>query len=141
LSTVSPNNPCPCESGKKYKKCCRPYHMGMTVPSPEALMRSRYTAYAIGHMRYIMNTTHPQSEWHQNNSESWLKELTRLTHENNYLGLTISETTFSDDGTVGWVTFTAKITQNGEDISFTEKSRFEKHNNQWMYLSGEITSA
>ncbi|MEL6269373.1 MAG: YchJ family metal-binding protein, partial [Chloroflexota bacterium] len=64
MSSIPPNAPCPCDSGKKYKKCCRVYHMGVPAPTPEKLMRSRYTAYAAGNMTYIMATTHPESECH-----------------------------------------------------------------------------
>ena len=38
---------CPCGSGKEYGECCEPIIKGTALAqSPEALMRSRYTAYA-----------------------------------------------------------------------------------------------
>jgi SEC-C motif-containing protein len=87
-----------------------------------------------------MKTTHPQSEWYRDNTEKWERELNRLTENNIYMGLTVGQTALSDDESVGWVTFTAKIMQKDEDISFTEKSQFEKHNGEWKYLSGDIMS-
>ncbi|ADI37740.1 hypothetical protein wcw_0367 [Waddlia chondrophila WSU 86-1044] len=38
-----------------------------------------------------------------------------------------------------FVTFKATLSQNGQDISFTEKSRFLKKNNQWLYASGIVS--
>lgn len=32
----SPNDPCPCGSGKKFKKCCNKPH-GVTPPTPEEI--------------------------------------------------------------------------------------------------------
>jgi SEC-C motif domain protein len=46
---------CPCGSLKNYTDCCEPFITGKSVaPTPEALMRSRYSAYvkvATGHLR------------------------------------------------------------------------------------------
>ncbi|HHD72452.1 MAG TPA: zinc chelation protein SecC, partial [Epsilonproteobacteria bacterium] len=28
MAKYSPNLPCPCQSGRKYKKCCALYHKG-----------------------------------------------------------------------------------------------------------------
>ena len=43
---------CPCDSGRPYAACCAPWHAGLNVgmhaPSPEALMRSRYSAFVLG---------------------------------------------------------------------------------------------
>ena len=38
-------------------------------------------------------------------------------------------------GDVGWVTFCATLMQAGRDVSFTEKSRFERVNGRWPYHS------
>ena len=40
---------CPCLSGDTYGACCGRYHSGAaTAPTAEALMRSRYSAFAVG---------------------------------------------------------------------------------------------
>lgn len=138
MSSIPPNAPCPCGSGKKYKKCCRVYHMGVPAPTPEKLMRSRYTAYAAGNMTYIMATTHPESEWHRENAAQWEKELTGLTGSSEYVGLVVHSAPEPNSDS-GEVTFTAKIMQNSEDISFTEHSRFKKHDERWKYVDGNIS--
>ena len=51
---------CPCNSGLDYADCCAPYISGARkAPGPEALMRSRYTAYALQIMPYLAATLHP----------------------------------------------------------------------------------
>ena len=48
---------CPCGSGKPLSACCGPYLEGKEdPPTPEALMRSRYTAYTQGNLDYIEKT-------------------------------------------------------------------------------------
>ncbi|MFT3943548.1 MAG: YchJ family metal-binding protein [Ancrocorticia sp.] len=50
---------CPCQSGKAYGICCGPYHNGENAPNAEALMRSRYSAYALRNEDYVLETWHP----------------------------------------------------------------------------------
>lgn len=48
---------CLCGLRKEYAACCGPYLEGKKkAPNPEALMRSRYTAFAKGNMDYIEKT-------------------------------------------------------------------------------------
>jgi SEC-C motif-containing protein len=52
--------PCPCGSGKPYSDCCEPLISGAQVAeSPEALMRSRYTAFATQQVGYLEHSLHP----------------------------------------------------------------------------------
>ncbi|WP_130537358.1 hypothetical protein [Thiomicrorhabdus indica] len=42
---------CPCHSGKSYEQCCRLFHLDFyQAQTAEDLMRSRFTAFAIGSM-------------------------------------------------------------------------------------------
>ncbi|MBJ7449651.1 MAG: hypothetical protein JHC93_04750, partial [Parachlamydiales bacterium] len=50
---------CPCHSSLDYEKCCKPFHDGIPAPTALALMRSRYSAYALHLIEYIIATTHP----------------------------------------------------------------------------------
>ena len=55
---------CPCCSGLLYQECCEPYHLYQKVaPTAEALMRSRYAAYAIPNGAYLMQTTFPSKRF------------------------------------------------------------------------------
>ena len=52
------SRPCPCTSKKPYDRCCGPYHSGGKVPeTAEQLMRSRFSAYALGKADYLRTTT------------------------------------------------------------------------------------
>lgn len=51
---------CPCGNGNRYETCCGPYIEGKVFPpTPEALMRSRYTAYTRANIDYIIKTMKP----------------------------------------------------------------------------------
>ncbi|WP_440711629.1 YchJ family protein [Herbiconiux sp. YIM B11900] len=53
---------CPCLSGETYAECCAPYHRGEAdAPTAERLMRSRYSAFAVGDPAYLLATWHPQT--------------------------------------------------------------------------------
>lgn len=55
--------PCPCGSGQTCLDCCGLWHTGLRegrhAPTPEALMRSRYSAYVLGLIDYLLATWHP----------------------------------------------------------------------------------
>ncbi|MDH5490482.1 MAG: YchJ family metal-binding protein, partial [Myxococcales bacterium] len=53
---------CPCGSGSKQNECCGPLMQGEAqAETAEALMRSRYSAFAVGNVEYIVATHHPES--------------------------------------------------------------------------------
>lgn len=55
-----PVSRCPCLSGSPYDECCGPFHAGAAAaPTAERLMRSRYSAYAVGDVAYLLRTWHP----------------------------------------------------------------------------------
>lgn len=53
-----PGGPCPCGSRKAYALCCWRWHSGEVAPDAEALMRSRYAAYVMKRLDYILATWH-----------------------------------------------------------------------------------
>jgi len=119
----SPNNPCPCGSGKKYKKCCQIYHKGKIAKTALELMKSRYSAFAVGEIDYIIKTSTFQKDFDDLKSFSQNCDFKKLEI------LDYSENT---------VTFKATIICNGEDNSFSEKSFFIQKNGRWYYDKGEI---
>ena len=56
--TPDADDPCPCGGGP-YGACCGPLHAGAAAPTALALMRSRYSAFALGLPRYLLDTWHP----------------------------------------------------------------------------------
>lgn len=61
---MTPTIPCPCGSDKSYATCCEPLHCGhaeKVATSVEALMRSRYSAFALGLSDYLIASWHPDT--------------------------------------------------------------------------------
>jgi SEC-C motif-containing protein len=53
---------CPCGLPLPYPQCCGRYHAGpATAPTAEALMRSRFTAFALGDADYLRRSWHPST--------------------------------------------------------------------------------
>ncbi len=117
---------CPCCSGLPYEKCCAPYHAGAAAPTPIALMRSRYSGYALKKIDYLIETTHPNLRQIGEDRD----EIAKFSNETSFEGLEILEV----EGP--YVTFRAHLSREGKDVSFTEKSRFEKVDGKWKYHSG-----
>ncbi len=112
---------CPCKSEKSYKQCCRPYHKGKRPLTPTLLMRSRFAAYALGKVGYIIKTERLEMP-------SQRDDLRRFCDQTDFVGLQILAETEST------VTFHAILLQNGRDASFTERSLFEKQRERWLYI-------
>ncbi|MEP6191186.1 MAG: YchJ family metal-binding protein, partial [Marinobacter sp.] len=52
---------CPCGFTLAYEQCCQPLHRGEAAATPEALMRSRYSAFVVGQADYLLATWHPST--------------------------------------------------------------------------------
>ena len=124
---------CPCHSERPYKKCCQPYHNGRSPQTPTALMRSRYAAYALGKIGYIIQTEHKENQRSPKEMVAWRKDLKFFCQNTHFLGLQVlgEESLGEDQATV---TFKAILMQGGKDASFTECSVFERVNGRWFYL-------
>jgi SEC-C motif-containing protein len=84
-------------------------------------MRSRFAAYALGKVGYIIQTerlAEPSSR----------ESLRRFCEQTEFVGLQIL------DETEETVTFRATLLQNGRDASFTERSLFVKERGRWLYV-------
>jgi SEC-C motif domain protein len=130
----SRNQPCPCGTGRRYKACCLPLHGGTAAASAQALMRSRYAAYALGIVRYILRTTHPAGPHHRADTKAWAAEVEAFCSHTQFTGLRVDES--HEDGDRGEVAFFASLTREGKDVSFGERSRFERVDGRWLYHSG-----
>jgi SEC-C motif-containing protein len=126
---ISVNSLCPCHSDKKYKKCCQPYHKGANPPNAMLLMRSRYSAFALGNAEYIMATTHPDNPDHTQDTQMWKKDILEFCYNTVFTGLSIME--FCDGENEAFVIFKASL----GDTQFVEKSRFLKVGVKWLYES------
>ena len=133
----SANDNCPCGSLIKYKKCCKPFHENIKTPiNALELMKSRYCAYAIEKSEYIILTTHQNNRDFNTDTKAWNNDILDFSKNTKFEKLEILE--FIDGQTESFVTFKANITQNKQDVSFIEKSRFVKENGKWQYIDGEF---
>lgn len=139
MNKIGRNDPCPCGSGKKYKQCCGPAVEGGIWPgSPEALMRSRYTAYVVGSAEHLYRTTHPENEAVKGvERDRFLAETRTYCETISFDRLTVHEATPPDERGVAHVSFTAEYRLGGEVGSFTERSAFVQLDGKWLYHSGE----
>lgn len=110
---------CPCHSGNEYEQCCKPYHDGQNAPTPEKLMRSRYSAYALSLVDYILKTQEEKTPKEQ---------LLDFCHNTEFRDLKILKVEPAH------VTFHATLFQHAHDVSFTERSLFEKRGEEWIYI-------
>lgn len=126
---------CPCGSGARYRECCGPRHDGTKLAeTPEALMRSRWSAFALGKGEYLYDTLAADHPDRQMPRSIAARELSRAKDRQRFLKLTIVEVPSPEE-----VTFHARIFEKGRDVSFTERSQFVKENGAWKYASGELS--
>lgn len=137
--TPDRERPCPCGSGNSYHACCEPFHLGRLPESALKLMRSRYSAYARRLPEYIISTTHPGNAQSGHDSARRLREIVEFCVNTTFNGLEILDC--EEKGEAATVTFTAHLSRNQKDVSFTEKSYFEKIGGKWFYHSGQIGKA
>mgnify|MGYP002776411738 CR=1 FL=1 len=119
---------CLCGSGNPANECCTPYHEGNPASTAEALMRSRYVAYALGLESYLLAT------WHSSTRPADLK----LDEDPpRWLGLTIKrhELQGKDRATVEFI---ARYKIGGRAYRLHEISRFIREDGRWLYIDGDI---
>ena len=127
---------CPCCSGNLYSSCCKHFHEGSLPQNALELMRSRYSAYALALVDYIIETTHPANSQYLDDKLSWRQEIALFSQSSIFHKLKILD--FKENKSGATVIFTAYISQGDDDMTFTEKSYFEKINHRWLYKSGQV---
>jgi peptide deformylase len=100
-------------------------------------MRSRYSAYALNLPEYIIQTTHPASPHYLSETASWKRDLSNFSLQSRFQQLIIHDHKENEPFAV--VSFTAFISQEDRDTTFTETSYFEKINERWFYRFGHLT--
>ena len=132
LPTGTTPGPCPCGSGAAYAECCRPLHEGRPATTAEQLMRSRYTAYAVGDLDHVFRTWHPRTR------PSDLRPSPGLTWQ----GLDVVRVVGGGpEESTGTVEFRARF--DGPDGAgvLHETSRFERRAGRWVYVDGDLDPA
>ncbi len=88
-------------------------------------MRSRYTAYGLGLIEYLLAT------WHPSTSPGEL-ELPPVK----WLGLEVRHAAMTGDA--GVVEFVARCREGGRAQRLHETSRFIREDGRWYYIDGQI---
>ncbi|WBU38780.1 YchJ family protein [Homoserinibacter sp. YIM 151385] len=122
------HSPCPCGSGDPSASCCGPILEGAPAPTAERLMRSRFTAFALGDRAHLLRSWHPATR----PAELELDAATRWRR------LQIVDAVGGGEGDAeGVVEFRASY-RDGEGAGLLhERSRFARHEGRWVYLDGE----
>jgi SEC-C motif-containing protein len=115
-----------------YDECCGPLHRGVALANtPEQLMRSRFSAYAVHDSLYLLRTWHPTTRPDDLTFDPALR----------WVRLDIVDS--GDAGPFGrasTVEFRAHYTQHGQRGELHENSRFVRHDDAWTYLDGTVIS-
>lgn len=129
---------CPCFSGRPYKTCCGPLHRGeREAADAEALMRSRYAAFARKEVAYLWRTLHPDHEDRLRGDEGEvLRSLRASASAHRYPGLEILDKSAPDEEGIAEVLFLARVFEKGKELSFVERSAFAHDGEGWRYLRG-----
>lgn len=120
--------PCPCGSSRPLDACCGRHHAGEPAPTAEALMRSRYTAFAMRNEFYLLATWHPDTR----------PASIRFEHSQKWLGLKIVAAQVTGAATAQ-IEFIARYRVGGASAArLHERSRFVRENGQWLYVDGDL---
>lgn len=129
--------PCPCGTGRAFAACCGPYHAGGEPPDAEALMRSRFSAYARRDWPYLWRTLHPDhADRRTSTYAAWSEQVAAGSTALRFRKLLVIATAPPDAHGFAHVLFHADVRAGGSNASFAEHSRFAHDGDGWRYLDG-----
>jgi SEC-C motif-containing protein len=121
---------CPCGLPATYADCCGLYHAGplaLRAPDPEALMRSRYSAFVKDVRTYLLDSWHPSTR-----PASIEPPEAGLS----WLGLDVKRAQLMGEDR-GIVEFVARSKLGGRADRMHEVSEFVREGGRWFYLSAQ----
>ncbi len=116
---------CPCGLPAAYDSCCGRLHSGAAAPTAELLMRSRYSAYAVGDTAHLLATWHPSTR----------PAAVELDSDLRWTGLEVVDAAGGLLDAVGTVHFRARHLRRGVRGVLEERSGFARHAGRWVYVS------
>ncbi|MBK8447092.1 MAG: hypothetical protein IPL41_10560 [Micropruina sp.] len=116
---------CPCGGGR-YADCCASFLRREAWPdTAEQLMRSRYTAFALGDAEHLLRTWHPRT-----------RPETLDLDDRAWVGLEVTDTVDgAADDQLGIVGFVAHWRQGREAGRLVERSAFVRRGGRWFDLA------
>ncbi|MCH8499676.1 MAG: YchJ family protein [Marinobacter sp.] len=124
MATEAADLNCPCGSGDAYDSCCGPIHQGRAAATPEALMRSRYTAFVLALPDYLLATWHPRTR------------PATLSLDGSPAWASLQVLSAGQRGDEGQVHFRALYPAAEGWGSLEEASEFVREGGRWYYLHG-----
>jgi len=130
----SPQQPCPC-SGGPYGCCCRPLHREeRSADTAEQLMRSRYSAFALGEIEHLLRTQLSDQPLEQRR-----RSLQATCRQVRWRRLVILAAEAGGHGDLGGtVRFEAHYSASGQRGVLRECSRFAREGGRldgaWLYV-------
>lgn len=135
---------CPCGGGENklgYGECCMPYHQGTAVaPDGLSLLKARFSAYALGIVGYVVNTTHPENP---DFGDNLLADVQATCDRLKFYKLHImdQETVSDRESTVCFrVVYGLRKGGRGDRKVLEEKSYFLREGDTWLFKDGEALS-
>ena len=125
---------CPCGSARPYGACCGALHRAfdesgvLAAPDALALMRSRYSAYTMDLIPYLLASWHPSTR---------PESLERGDPDLRWLGLDVRRH-LRQDADHETVEFVARSKAGGRAQRMHETSRFVREHGVWLDVDGEI---
>lgn len=122
---MQPTDPCPCGSEHPFGSCCLAVHHGELAETAEQLMRSRYSAYAVGNIDYVWATWDPSTRPSGSMPDAvlpWQR-----------LEILATEAGGADDDH-GMVEYRAHY----HDGSMHERANFGRRGGRWFYIDGNL---
>ena len=120
---------CPCGQGD-YANCCQPLHLKNTVAqTAEQLMRSRYSAFALQQIDYIIETTALGQQPFLDRAA-----LADWSRQNHWLQLEVLSHQPKLDKSHASVEFKAHYHDGKDPQVHHERSYFVQHQGQWYFL-------
>ena len=125
---------CPCGSALPLAQCCGQYHDGQRPANAETLMRSRYSAYALGLIDYLVDTTLPaqQAGLDRQAISAW-------SQHSEWLGLQVEcHEPQAGQPAHAYVTFVALWRDAQGEHSHRERSAFVECNGHWFFIDPTV---
>lgn len=129
---------CTCGNPLSFAECCQPLLSKERFPeTAEALMRSRYTAYATGEVDYIVETQAPGTRHtvDRQATADWSRKSTWKGLE--ILGVEAG----GPNDLTGRVEFRARYEINGEEVEHHELADFRREDGRWYFVDGHPPKA
>ncbi len=125
---------CPCGSGLLLSACCLPLHQGQPAASAEALMRSRYSAYVLGNIDYLIATTLPVQQ--RGLDQAAMHEWSRNSQ---WLGLQVEQHQMQGgEPPRACVSFVAHWRDPAGEHSHREHSDFIQLGGRWYFIDPTV---